>query len=259
MAEIEVQNVSYSYNGNMALSNVSFRVNNKDFIGIIGPNGGGKTTLLKLLLGMIEPAGGTIRIFGKRPARVTRELGYVPQNTNVNESFPISIMDVTLTGRLGNRRVLRFSRSDRKAAQRSLEQVDMWDKRSERIGSLSVGQRQRVFVARALTTDPKILLLDEPTASIDPAGQSRLFEILKALNEKLTILLVSHDMNLLLEYVTQVACVNRELFYHDAPHVTSEMLNETFGFSFDQICPLEELPDKRPSISGHEKEEKKRD
>ncbi len=251
---IDVKNVSFGYNGDISLDNISFNVKERDFVGIIGPNGGGKTTLMKLLLGIHDPSEGEIKIFDKRPSDVLQHLGYVPQKIDFNEEFPISVKDVVLLGRLGNGRKFRFSRQDNAVAQHSLEQVDMWDSRDERIGDLSTGQRQRVFIARALATEPKILLLDEPTASIDPHGLTVIYQILKKLNEKLTILLASHDLNVLLEYVNTVACVNRKLYFHDAPHLTTEMLKKTFGFSLEQICPLEEIPSLKRDNMGHSRE-----
>jgi len=250
--DIEVSGVSFAYNGNTVLEDISFTVNTGDFLGIIGPNGSGKTTLLKLLLGMLQPAAGTIRIFGGNPGKVSRLFGYVPQETTLNRDFPISVKDVALMGRLGAvRRLRHYAKKDHEIIRRNLEQVGMWRHRSRRIGDLSMGQRQRVFIARALSVDPRILILDEPTASIDPAGQALIYDILKTLNERMTVLVVSHDLNILLGYVNKVACVNKRLYFHDAPHVTTEMLNNTFGFSLEQICPLEPLPDKKETPSNH--------
>ncbi len=248
--EIELKDVSFSYNGEIALKDVTFSVYDRDFIGIIGPNGSGKTTLVKLILGMIEPQKGTVNVLGRKPSQVSSSIGYVPQNTSINENFPITVRDVTMMGRIGGRREgWRFTRKDAGITREVLRQVGMWENRDARIGDLSMGQRQRVFIARALATDPKIIILDEPTASLDPPGQMILFDVLKELNKKLTILIVSHNINVLTEYVNKIACVHRELYFHEAPHVTSEMLRKTFGFSLEHICPLEEFPE-RPPVDG---------
>ncbi|MCP4724888.1 MAG: ABC transporter ATP-binding protein [bacterium] len=243
--EIEIKDVSYSYNGELALKDISFSVFDRDFLGIIGPNGSGKTTLLKLILGMMEPTKGSVRVFGQKPSIVSSSLGYVPQNTTINEEFPITVRDVTYMGRIGREKHRwRFTKKDAGITQKVLEQVGMWENREARIGDLSMGQRQRVFIARALATDPKIIVLDEPTASLDPPGQKILFDVLKELNDRLTILIVSHNINVLTEYVNKIACVYKELYFHDAPHVTTEMLRKTFGFSLEHICPLEEFPER---------------
>ncbi|MFC1555147.1 metal ABC transporter ATP-binding protein, partial [candidate division KSB1 bacterium] len=212
----------------------------------------GKTTLLKLLLGMLEPKTGNIEIFGRTPSDAAKLIGYVPQNININENFPVSVKDVAVMGRLGaTKKLLHYTNKDYSIAKNALEQVDMMEYCNVRIGEISLGQKQRVFIARALVTEPEILILDEPTASLDPSGQQKLFNILKELNKELTILVVSHNLNILDGYVNKVACINRELLFHDAPHVTTEMLDKTFGFSIEQICPLEELPEKKSDHTGH--------
>jgi len=257
---IYVNNVSFSYNDNRVLEHITFSVNQNDFVGIIGPNGSGKTTLIKLILGMLKPVEGDIRVLGRVPQEAVRFIGYVSQNTNINKEFPITVNDITLMGRLGNtRKIWRYLDSDEALSREALKQVEMWNFRNERIGNLSMGQRQRVFIARALTTDPKILILDEPTASIDPPGQTKIFDILKVLNKQLTLLIVSHNLSTLLNYVNKVACVNRQLIFHDAPHVTTEMLRETFGFSLEQICPLEEVSQVCRTGTGHRPEEASND
>lgn len=251
VCDIDVAGLTYSYNGEKVLDDVSFKVQPRDFIGIIGPNGGGKTTLIKLLLGLLEPHSGEIAVYGGRPEKSVRRMGYVPQHTMFNGKFPVSVLDVTLMGRLKKFK-LKYNRADRTAAENALNKVYMLERKNDRFDELSVGQQQRVLIARALTTGPGILILDEPTASIDPTGQTALFEILQELNKELTILLVSHDLSVVLNYVNKVACVNMNLWFHDAPHVTTEMLQKTFGFSIDQICPLEDLPIDRPTETGHE-------
>jgi zinc transport system ATP-binding protein len=238
--DIELKNVWFSYNGAAVLADIDLAVEHNDFLAIIGPNGGGKTTLLKLILGMLVPNRGTVRVFGEEPSMVAHRLGYVSQDISFNIEFPVSALDVALMGRLGQRTHLRrYTREDVKIAQKAMETVDIWDFRRERIGRLSSGQRQRVFIARALATEPEILILDEPTASIDMEGQSKIYEILKDLNRNMTIIIVSHDYALTLGFARTVAHVNRTLHVHKSLDFTPEMLMKLSESSLKHICPVE--------------------
>ena len=230
---IEIQNCSFAYNSQEVLKDVCLTVKQGEFLALIGPNGGGKTTLLKLILGLLDADKGTIRVFGHPPRKASHRIGYVPQDVHINKHFPVTAMDVVLMGRLtsGKGRT-RHSKEDRVAAQNALETVGMGDFIHRRIGRLSGGQRQRVFIARALATDPDVLLLDEPTASIDPQGQSDFYTLLKDLNESVTVVLVSHDLMILTSYVRSVACVNQQVHYHDEAEITEEMLTM-------YACPVE--------------------
>ncbi len=223
---IEIENVLFSRNGQTVLQNVNLTVEKGNFTALIGPNGGGKTTLIRLMVGLLKPDQGTVRVLGKPPAQVAKRLGYVPQNLDDNERFPISVFDVVLMGRLKTfRRWPRYSRADKEAARKALEQMEMWAFRNRHIGQLSGGQRQRVMIARALATDPEILFLDEPTASVDTKHQSEFYEILKALNSSATIVIVCHELMMINAYVKSVACVNRCVHYHDHAEVTEEMID----------------------------------
>ncbi len=207
------------------------------FMALIGPNGGGKTTLLKLMLGLLNPDQGDIRIFGQRPRQAAHRIGYVPQNVRVNRSFPISVLDVVLMGRLGTGKGRwRHSQDNRDMAQKVLERLEIWRIHNRRIGELSGGQLQKVFIARALVTEPEILLLDEPTASVDAKGQTEFYNFLKDLNQSVTIVLASHDVMVLSSYVKSVACVNQELLYHDDAEVTPEMLDMAYHCPVDIIA-----------------------
>jgi zinc transport system ATP-binding protein len=162
---------------------------------MIGPNGGGKTTLIKLMLGLLEAGSGMVRIFGQPPSRVSHRIGYVPQDVHINKNFPVSALDVVLMGKIQpGLGWSRPSREDRVAALDALNQVEMAKYCDYRIGELSGGQKQRVFVARALVTDPQLLFLDEPTASIDTKGQGEFYSLLKELNKTVSIIIVSHDL-----------------------------------------------------------------
>ena len=233
-AVIEVRDLWYSFNGHPVLKNVSFEIDDGEFLALIGPNGGGKTTLLKLMLGLLEPDRGGIRVFGVPPKDVAHRIGYVPQDVHINKSFPVTAMDVVLMGRLnGNGRGWRgHSKADMVVVQDVMEKMEMWDCRNQRIGELSGGQRQRIFIARALATKPEILFLDEPTASIDTKGQGRFYHLLKKLNETMTIVLASHDVMVISSYVKSVACVNQDVHYHDDAEFTDEMIDM-------YTCPVE--------------------
>ncbi|MCH7504632.1 ABC transporter ATP-binding protein, partial [PVC group bacterium] len=224
---IEVKNLSFAYDANVILENISFSIREKDFLAIIGPNGGGKTTLLKILLGLLSPTQGLVRIFGSAPNRAKRSCGYVGQNPNINLDFPISVQDVVKMGRLGHKMFFgRSSKKDQTVVQKALEAMEVRHLAQKRMGNLSMGQRQRVFIARALATEPRILILDEPTTSIDTEGQTRLYELLKKLNQRITIIIVSHDVSVVSHYVTCVACVNRNLFFHNSPEISEDILNK---------------------------------
>ncbi|GAB6058590.1 metal ABC transporter ATP-binding protein [Desulfonatronum parangueonense] len=232
---VHVQDVHFAYNGqHCVLENVNLDVQQGDFLAVLGPNGGGKTTLLKLLLGILSPQKGTISVLGRPPGSSPSQVGYVPQNTNIHNQFPITVKDVVLLGRLPRRNSRRsFCQADEQAARQALEQVGIWPLRNKRIGQLSGGQRQRVFIARALANAPEVLFLDEPTASVDREFQTVFYDLLNELNAAMTIIVVSHDLSILSSYAKSVACVNKALFYHDQAEFTQNMLEATYH------CPVE--------------------
>ena len=237
---IEIQNLNFSYNRQPVLRDVDLNIQSGDFMAMIGPNGGGKTTLLKLMLGLLNPDAGRIKIFGEAPADVSHRIGYVPQDVHINKNFPISSSDVVLMGKLKpGRGWSRHSNEDRNAAIEALAQVEMEKFRNHRIGELSGGQKQRIFVARALVTDPDILFLDEPTASIDTKGQNEFYALLKELNKKITIIVVSHDLMVISRHVKSVACVNERLHYHGHAELTGEMIEMMYNCTVEDTCPVE--------------------
>ncbi len=239
-AIIEIQDLSFSFNGQPVLQDIYLEVKKGDFLAMIGPNGGGKTTLLKIMLGLFAPDKGTVRVLGRPPHKASHRIGYVPQDVDINLRFPVSALDVALMGNLKpGKGWSRPSREDRIAAHRALEQLGMGPHCDRRIGELSGGQRQRVFVARALVTQPELLFLDEPTASIDTRGQHEFYQMLKQLNEHITIVLVSHDLMVISGYIKSVACVNSNLHYHDHGEITGEMIEQMYHCSVDENCPVE--------------------
>jgi zinc transport system ATP-binding protein len=237
---IDIRDLCFRFNGAPVLHHVDLAVHEGDFLAVIGPNGGGKTTLLKLMLGLLTPASGSIRIFDRPPQAVSHRIGYVPQDVNINTRFPVSVLDVVLMGRLRpGRSLLRHTAADRARAAEMLDRVEMADLRDRRIGALSGGQKQRVMVARALAGEPDILFLDEPTASIDAKGQGEFHRLLKDLNRSITILVVSHDLMVVSGFANSVACVNQSLHYHDKAEVTADMIDMMYRCAHDESCPVE--------------------
>ncbi len=237
---IDIENVSFAYNGQPVLENVNLAIPQGDFVAVIGPNGGGKTTLLKLMLGLLKPDTGRIRVLGEATGGATHQIGYVRQDVHINRRFPITALDVVLMGKLDpRRRWARHTAQDRREALGALERMEMAAFAGRRIGELSGGQRQRVFIARALVTAPRLLLLDEPTASIDTKGQADFFRMLKDLNREVTILVVSHDLLVVSTYVKSVACVNKRLHYHHEAEITGEMMETMYPCTVEDVCPVE--------------------
>ncbi len=238
MAEvITLHHVWAGYGTTPILEDINLVVKELDFIGLIGPNGGGKTTLLKVLLGLISPERGEVKIMGHSVVKGRRYIGYVPQLLEFDRDFPLRVEDVVRMGRLGKRRLLqRYNRKDEAIVTWGLEQVGMADLRDRPIGQLSGGERQRVYIARALASEPRILLLDEPTANVDTKVQNSIYELLGELNQSLTILMVSHDIGAVSTYVKTVGCLNHRLFYHNDKLITPEMIEQTYKCPVDLIA-----------------------
>ena len=206
---IEVQDLSFSYDSLTALKNVSFTINEGEFAGIIGPNGGGKTTLLKLLLGFLTPSQGTVKIFGKPPSTARKCMAYVPQAVHYDPEFPISVLEVVLGGKISKLSWFGgFPEKEITSAKECLEKMDLSTLADRSFGSLSTGQAQRALFARALVSNPKILLLDEPTACVDHQSESQIHHLLHALPKKITVLMVTHDLQTILEDVQKVLTVH---------------------------------------------------
>lgn len=226
---IQLQDVSFSYERTPVLREVNLAIPERDFVCIIGPNGGGKTTLLKLITGLLRPDTGTVRVMGKDPVTSHAELGYLQQHSRHDLQFPVTVQDVVLMGRLERRRLGFYGREDRDIARRVLEEVGMLDYRHRPFSDLSGGQRQRVLIARALACEPRILLLDEPTAGLDPAVQENLYGLLRELNERLTIVIVSHDVGFVSLYFRTVVCVHQTVHKHPTSELTGERLANMYG------------------------------
>jgi zinc transport system ATP-binding protein len=226
---IDLQDVCYAYDGPAVLSDIDLTVMPGEFLGIVGPNAGGKSTLLKLMLGLLEPTAGKVLVLGNSPQRARRRLGYVPQYPSFARDFPITVGQVVLMGRLGTGRWFGgYSANDRAVARRAMAETEVEHLADRQIQQLSGGQRQRVLLARALAAEPQILLLDEPTANIDQRMESDIFDLLKALNERMTILVVSHDVAFISHYVHRVACLNRTLVCHETAAINGQIIQQLY-------------------------------
>jgi zinc transport system ATP-binding protein len=241
---IELSDVSYSYGDVEVLSNVDLMVRAGDFLTIIGPNGGGKTTLVKIMLGLLSPRSGCVCVLGEDPVSVRPAVGYVPQHASVQPNFPVTVREVVLLGLPSRKRFPNFGRlpgystAQKNKALETLALVDMADFSERRFNALSGGQKQRVLVARALVSDPSLLLFDEPTANIDPQGKICLFDLLSVLSASITIVMVSHDLISASTRITGVAAVNRNLIQSNGRELTPRMLELIYG-AHDASCPLD--------------------
>lgn len=225
----EFRGVSFRYGVNPVLQDVTFDILSNDFLAIVGPNGGGKTTLLKLLLGLLKPESGSIRVFGRSPIEARRRIGYVPQRIEFDGNFPVTVEELVLTGRLGRRGLgRRYTDEDRAAARRAIEELDLGPLATREIGALSGGERQRSLVARALSSEPDLLVMDEPTASVDSRIEMSFYELLQQLHRRIPIVLVSHDLGFVSAYVTRVACVNRRLVVNPVGEVHAHDLEALY-------------------------------
>ncbi|MFU2209466.1 metal ABC transporter ATP-binding protein [Solidesulfovibrio sp. C21] len=241
-AVVDIRDLTFAYNGQAALSGVSLAVATGDRLAVLGPNGGGKTTLLKLILGILQPTSGTIRVFGREPGRQSARIGYVPQRLEgvaERKDLPIRVREVALMGLLASGRYgFRFSRDEMRRADAALTRVEMLPLADKRFCELSGGQKQRTLIARALVSDPDLLILDEPTANIDPQGKFCLYEVLSRIGQGVTSLVVSHDLSILAAGVTAVACVNARVLYAPQPKLTQEMVDLLYGVH-SHTCPLD--------------------
>ncbi len=234
---VEINNVFVKFESTLVLEDVSVSLAQGEFLGIIGPNGGGKTTFLKVILGLIKPDSGSVNIFGAPITRNRNLVSYVPQYSSFDADYPISVLDVVLSGRLSRSRMFgRFSKEDKEIVEKSLELVGMQDFKKRLAGGLSGGEKQRVLIARALAKQPKIILLDEPTASVDAASGKNFYSMLQKLNEEMTIILVSHDIGAVSQNVKKIACLNRNFVFHDSKELTHDMVEAAYHCPVDLIA-----------------------
>lgn len=227
---ITIKNLDFSYTKRVkVLDNINLAIQHRDFLGLIGPNGGGKTTLLKIILGLLKPGKGAVEVFGQAPEVARQKVGYVPQYAKIDLDYPINVLEVVLMGLLGNKKMLqRFNRQDKKKTLSALAKVGLEKLAKKQIGELSGGQRQRVLIARALVREPKLLILDEPTSSVDTKAGSDFFELLKKLNRDIAIIVVSHDIGMISPYINKVACLNKTLYCHDSGEINEALIKSGY-------------------------------
>jgi zinc transport system ATP-binding protein len=226
---IEIEKLSFAYNGTSVLNDINLTVEEKDFIGIVGPNGGGKTTLLKLILGFLQPGKGRVKLFGKSPGASRKLIGYVPQYLEFDKQFPITVEQVVDMGLCRPGFLSTFRRTEKELIIKTLVKLGIDGLAKKQFGELSGGQKQRTLIARAIISEPKILILDEPTASVDATAELDIYEMLKNLNKEITILLVSHDISFISSYVNKVACVNRNIAVHSLDALNADqIINEVY-------------------------------
>lgn len=236
MEAIKIEHLYKWYDDNLVLEDINLNIHQRDFFGIIGPNGGGKTTLLKLILGLLTPDKGKITIFGDPPRKKnSHPIGYVPQYLDFDPAFPISVRDIVLMGRLEfrNKWIRRFTKKDKETVYETLSMVECEQLINKQFSELSGGQKQRVLIARAISSQPKILLLDEPTASVDTQTERGFYELLKKLHKELAIVIVSHDVGVISTYVEKIGCLNKKLITHETKEITRDMMDIMYN------CPVE--------------------
>ena len=239
---IALNDVSFSYNGIPVIESVNIAIQSRELVTIVGPNGGGKTTLLRLILGLIKPDKGSVRVLGQPPQNVRHRIGYTPQYFSFDPQFPVSVMEVVLMGRIERHLCGDYAKNDRQAALKVMEELELADLKDHRFCRLSGGQRQRVLIARALIGEPDLLLLDEPTANVDAEVERKIHDVLQRLQERMAILLVSHDPRFVSDMVEHVLCVNRRVIMHPTSGIEDELIRHVYGCSLrlvrhDDTCP----------------------
>lgn len=235
---IDLQDVWYRYEtGPAVLEGVNLRVPDGEFLGVVGPNAGGKSTLLKIILGVYQPFRGRVTVLGDTPRRARRRIGYVPQYPTFSREFPTDVMHAVLMGRLGLARGLGgYSETDRARAREAMAETEIASLADRNINTLSGGQLQRVLVARALVCEPRILLLDEPTSNIDQRVETDIFDFLREFNKRMTIVVVSHDIGFISRYVQRVACLNKTLICHDTADIDGKTIQQLYDTDVQMVA-----------------------
>lgn len=237
---IHIENLTVSYEQTIALKNICLDVQKGEYLAIMGPNGGGKSTLLKSILGLIPIDSGKILIFGKSVNKLGTQISYVPQFSAVDRKFPVSALEVVMTSyiRNGLHPFFKYKKEQKQEALKQMEYVGISDLAKRQISELSGGEFQRLLIARALAVNPQILILDEPTASVDPHSRETIYNVLDNLNKKkeMTILMVTHDLSAISSKVTRLACLNETLVYHGDPELTQSVVNKMYGCPVDLIA-----------------------
>lgn len=230
---VELRSVDAAYNGVTILKDVNLNIYSDDFIGVIGPNGGGKTTLIKVILKLLKPSKGSVKYFNIESDKSDSFIGYLPQISYIDKKFPISVLEVVLSGLISSKSIIRRCSSKEKTHARDLiNKLGISHIEKKTIGELSGGEMQRVFLCRAIVSSPKLLILDEPNTFVDNKFEHDLYEALKELSKKMAIVIVSHDVGTITSYIKTIACVNKQLHYHE-----SNIITETQLKSYN--CPIQ--------------------
>lgn len=235
---VTMTNINFSYGNKVILDNINFEIPKGKFMGLVGPNGGGKTTLIKIILGLIKPDSGDVKLFDTPIDKFheRNKIGFVSQKANsFNAGFPATVFEVVSTGLTAKLGYFKFMNKNHKAKiLQAIEMVDMLDYAYENIGNLSGGQQQRVFIARALVNEPELLILDEPTVGVDQENVKRFYELLYKLNQEqqITMLLVTHDTGIMTEYATDIVCLNKTLHFHGNPEEYSSLSEEDLSLFY---------------------------
>lgn len=222
---LEIKSLFVGYQENIVLKDINLIVFEEDFLGLIGPNGGGKTTLIKAILGLLKPISGTIKYFNDKGKNIKQLFGYLPQFSMVDINFPIKVIDVVLSGLIGAKSIFeRFTKNERKKAEETLDKMGILEFKNKHIMELSGGQLQRVYLGRAIISSPKLLILDEPNTFIDKNFSVDFYKILKELNKEIAIILSTHDLGIISSFVKNIACINSSLYYHSSNEITDEVM-----------------------------------
>ncbi len=231
---IQINNLSAGYDGKIVIEDVNLTIYENDFLGIIGPNGGGKTTLLRTLLGLLKPYKGSISFIEKGCSVKNISMGYLPQYNKIDKEFPISVYDVVLSGLAKNKSLFKsYTKEQHQQVQQTLHEMEIESFQNKHIGALSGGQLQRVLLARAIVSQPKLLVLDEPNTYIDRRFQDQMYEMLNTINKHCAIVMTNHDIGTIIQNVKNIACINRTLHYHASSELSEEWIEKHFG------CPIE--------------------
>lgn len=256
-AAVEFNQVDFAYAGEKVLRDVSLAVPEKSLVAVVGPNGGGKTTLMKLTLGLLKPQCGMVKVFSGSPESNWKNIGYVPQHLSFDAQFPVNAMDVVLMGAMGRNWLGSYRKEDRKKAAEALDKVHLGHLAHRALSCLSGGERQRVLIAQALVTEPKLLILDEPTANIDSKTEQEIYDLLHKLNERMTIIVVSHNLSVVTRHASHIACVNRTVSLTPLSELTEhEMLSLYQGnMAVLQHRPCCQIIDQSASVSNSSENE----
>lgn len=231
---INIDNIVAGYDNKIVLHDVSLDIWENDFLGIIGPNGGGKTTLLKIILGLLKPKSGSVRYFDGEKEVSSLKIGYLPQMNKIDKKFPISVREVVLSGLMAEKPRFRdFTAEQKQRAEEVIAQMGLQELAKHAIGDLSGGQLQRVLLGRSMVSRPKVLILDEPNSYVDKRFESHFYNLLEEISKESSIILVSHDIGTVLSMVKNIACVNETLHYHSGADISAEWLENKYA------CPIE--------------------